>query len=140
MELDLRRLLDIARTGDLSARAELADTESLPPEIYWILADDNAEEVVWLVARNAAAPRELLELLADRNAHLRFLVALNASAPRALKESAPVAQHTQLSLERYLDEVGGTHEERDALMARWMSREIRPLGQVWGEISRSSID
>lgn len=140
MELHSRRLLEIARTGDLSERAELADSEDLPHDVYWLLADDAATEVVCLVARNSSAPRELLERLADRDEHLKSLVMLNASAPHALKELAPTAQHTQISLERYLEELGATRDQRNALMENWMSRDVRPLGEVWGEIARSTTD
>jgi hypothetical protein len=134
VDSDEDKLLETARSGDLSSRLDLADNEKAGRAVFEVLSSDPAPEVHWMLARNHAIPRDLLEQLSARSEKLRELVQLNPNAPASLKEPAPLWQHIQTSLETYLDDQQATDEERATLISAWMQHDASSLGEVWGRI------
>ena len=129
-EASLRHLLDIASSGEWYARIDLADTEKLPPEVYRALVDDEAAEVIVLLARNHSTPREVLDELASRGTQLSEVVDLNPNASPMNKERVPIWKHTQVSLERYFEELALTPAVRSEILDAWMAHSPATLGTL----------
>jgi hypothetical protein len=128
----LHRLLEIATSGEWLDRIDLADAEGLPAEVYGALKNDEAREVIVLLARNRFTPRDLLEDLASRDSELSDLVDLNPNADPSRKDRVATWKHTQVSLERYFDEVGCTVGVREFITRAWLDRDSRTLGDLRG--------
>lgn len=129
-DASLRRLLKVASTGEWAARIELADTEDLPPEVYRALLEDEAREVIALLAGNRSTPRDVLETLAQRDHALTERVDLNPNASPTRKERVPIWKHTQVSLERYFDELDLAPAVRARILNEWMVHAPDSLGEV----------
>jgi hypothetical protein len=139
MAEDIEQLLEIARSGDLSARADLAGRSGgVPIEVERVLADDPRPEIVWLLVQNYATSRDVLVEIAGRSDELREMVSQNVNAPPYLKEQVPLAIHAQVAVEVYLREMGATREQWLTLIYRHVDGDETLLGEAWRQVSARS--
>lgn len=99
---------------------------------------DGADETVASsLGENRTVAPELLAELASRFPSLLGWISINPNAPTAFKDAIPMGDHSWLSIERYMDSIQATREERLELAARFDSGPHPggpPLGEVWAEI------
>ncbi|MEO8220035.1 MAG: nuclear transport factor 2 family protein [Specibacter sp.] len=124
----------ISFNGDSSERCQLAGHEDLSPAVVDRLARDADPEVRVNLAMNEAVPGEILLGMMRRHPELTSFVTMNANAPAFLKESVPVMELSNVSLEQYLKDMNATPEETTAFMVaynrlldKW-SRKARKAG------------
>ncbi|WP_203653986.1 hypothetical protein [Demequina activiva] len=79
-----------------------------------LLASDNVQ-VAMALAANEHLSAAALKQVARTYPRLTDLASTNPSAPPTLKDRLPLGAHSGFSLERYLDDVGATREQRTRL-------------------------
>lgn len=85
----LARAMEVARTGDVSARSALAARTDMPPELLFFLAEDKDAAVRRVVAANINTPRQADDFLAqDEDDGVRGAIAekIGVLAPEIVDE------------------------------------------------------
>lgn len=113
---------DSAATGGWDPSPPIADMLAI--------ARDPEPLVAGELLQDYSAPSEVIAALARAHPTLTSLAAGHPNAPVELKGSLAVREHSDLSLDKYVDARGGSAAQRHALILTYRGSD-EPLGMVW---------